>query len=197
MKRSLVHALNPGSVLAYDELVTLLARISCSINSRPLGYSNASNSSQLEDIFMPLTPNHMLLGRSSPESPPLQYTHDDRFSKRLSYVAAVEQEWWSRWVKTVLPTMLPAKKWKKEQINSNVGDVVMLAFPGKIKDGYVLAKVTEVFKDSKGLVHKPRVKFRRKNVGEKPDVCKSKMEEDVVAVQRLVLLVPVGGDDYY
>ena len=100
-------------------------------------------------------------------------------------------------MKTVLPTMLPAKKWKKEKDNLSVGDVVMLAFPGKIKDGYVLAKVTEVFMDSKGLVRRARVKFRRKNVGEKSNVCKSKMEEDVVAVQRLVLLVPVGGDDYY
>ena len=80
MKRSLAQALNPGVLLAYDELVTLLARISCSINSRPLGFTNVSSSDQQEDIIMPLTPNHMLLGRSSPESPPLEYSEGDRFS---------------------------------------------------------------------------------------------------------------------
>ena len=42
MKTSLSQSLNPGVVLAYDELVTLLARISCSMNSRPLGLANTS-----------------------------------------------------------------------------------------------------------------------------------------------------------
>ena len=79
MKRSLANALNPGVLLAYDELVTLLARISCSINSRPLGFTNVSGTDQQEDISMPLTPNHMLLGRSSPESPPLEYSEKDKF----------------------------------------------------------------------------------------------------------------------
>ena len=115
MKRSLAQALNPGVILSYHELVTLLARISCSINSRPLGYSNASSTGQLEDIMMPLTPNHMLLGRSCPESPPLEYSEEDKFCQRLAYVAAVEQEWWNRWIKTVLPTMLLQRNGKRSR----------------------------------------------------------------------------------
>ena len=190
MKKSLSQALNPGVVLAYDELVTLLARISCSINSRPLGYSNASSTGQLEDVLVPLTPNHMLLGRSSPESPPLEYSESDKFCQRLAYVAAVEKEWWSKWVKTVLPTMLPAKKWKNEQNNLSVGDVVMLTYPGNFKDDYVLARVTKVHPDDKNLVRRVTVKYRRKNSKEASNVCKSKMIEEIVAVQRLVLLLP-------
>ena len=62
MKTSLSQSLNPGVVLAYDELVTLLARISCSMNSRPLGLANTSYSDQQEDILLPITPNHMLMG---------------------------------------------------------------------------------------------------------------------------------------
>ena len=38
LKRSLKLALEPGVILAYDELVTLLARITCSVNLTRLGY---------------------------------------------------------------------------------------------------------------------------------------------------------------
>ena len=191
LKSTLAQALNPGVVLTYDELVTLLARISCSINSRPLGLSNISPNDQQEDILQPITPNHMLLGRSSPESPPLEYSESDKFCQRLAYVAAVEEEWWQRWISTVLPTLLPARKWKKEEKNLMVGDIVMLTYPGNVKDDYVLARVTELLPDAKNLVRRVRVKYRRKNTKEPRNICKSKMIEEIVAVQRLCLLEPV------
>ena len=190
LKKSLEQTLHPGVVLTYDELVTLLARITCSINSRPLGLSSTSNSDQQEDNLLPLTPNHMLLGRSSPESPPMDYSESDKFCQRVAFVSEVEKEWWERWVKFVLPTMFPLRKWKKEQDNLNVGDVVMLSFAGKVKDSYTLARVTAVHPDDNNLVRRVTVKFRRKNSKEAPDVCKSKMEEKIVAVQRLALVVP-------
>ena len=138
-------------ILSYDELVTLLARISCSMNSRPLALANTSYTDPQEDILLPITPNHMLLGRPSPESPPLE------FCQRLAYVDAVEQELWSRWIKTVLPTMVP---------------------------------VPQVQTEEKNLVRRVSVKYKRKNAREARTVCRSKMEEKIVAVQRLVLLEP-------
>ena len=41
LKKSLHLALTPGTVLKYSELVTLLAKISHSVNSRPLGIGSA------------------------------------------------------------------------------------------------------------------------------------------------------------
>jgi hypothetical protein len=190
LKKSLTQTLHPGVITTYDELVTLLARISCSINSRPLALSSISNSDQQEDNFVPITPNHMLLGRSSPESPPMEYSECDKFCQCVSFVSAIEKEWWNRWVKTVLPTLFPARKWKHEKDNLAVNDVVMLTFTGKVKDSHTLAMITEVHPDENNLVRKVTVKFRRKNAKELPTVCKSRMEEKVVAVQRLVLLVP-------
>ena len=187
LKKSLNHALGTGVTLAYDELVTLLARIACSINSRPLSLQNTSDSSQQEEDLQLLTPNHRLLGRSSVTSPPLEYTDSDKFCKRLAYVSAVEQEWWKRWIKTVLPTLLPVKRWKREQENLQVGDVVMLTYPGSLKETYTMARVVETFPDDNNLVRKVKIKYRRKNSREKRDVCKPSMIEEVVAVQRLVL----------
>ena len=79
LKRTLSMSLRPGVELNYPELVTLLARISYTVNSRPLGLANVSQSDHQEDMMMPLTPNMMLLSRSSSNSPPMEYSPDERF----------------------------------------------------------------------------------------------------------------------
>ena len=66
--------------------------------------------------------------------------------------------------------------------------MVMLTYPGNIKDDYILARISQVHPDSKGLVRRVSVKFRKKNMKEPRDTCKSRMVEEVVAVQKLVLL---------
>ena len=195
LKKSLAHALHPGVVLSYDELVTLLSRISYSINQRPLGLANTSQSSQQEDNMVPLTSNMMLLGRSSNESPPLDYSEDDKFCSRLSYVSTVETTWWKKWAKEVLPTLLPFTRWRKEQKNLAVGDVVLMWYSGNMKDHYRLARIVEVFPDQKGLVRTVRVKYRKKNVREPKSVCTSKnLVEEKVSVQRLQLLESTAED---
>ena len=189
LKKSLAQTLHPGVIPTYDELVTLLARVSCSLNSRPLALSSVSGSDEQEDNLMVITPNHMLLGRSSTSSLPMDYDPEDKFCQRVNFVAALEQDWWERWLKTVMPSLLPARKWKKQMKNLAIGDVVLVIFPGKVKDSRALGIVTKVYPDGRGLVRKVTVRFRRKNVREAFNVCRSKMEEKDVAVQRLVLLV--------
>ena len=73
LKKSLHHALPPGAVLNYAELITLLSKISYSVNSRPLGLGETSENSQQEDHLSPITPNQLLLGRSDDNCPPLEY----------------------------------------------------------------------------------------------------------------------------
>ena len=90
LKKSLRLSLHPGVELSYPELQTLLAKINYTVNSRPLVLASISSSSQQEDTMMPLTPNMLLLARSSNISPPMDYSQDDRFCTRLAYVAQVE-----------------------------------------------------------------------------------------------------------
>ena len=186
LKRSLGHALHPGVELSYPELVTLLSKISYSVNSRPLGLCSISNSSQQEDIMLPLTPNMMLLGKSSNLSPPMIYSADDKFCRRLAYVDQVEQEWWSRWYKQVLPTLFTYKKWKRKQTNLQVGDIVMMQYPGHFKDDYTLAKVSAVHPDDEGLVRVVTVQYRKKDPRESSRIYKSKpLLSEQVAIHRL------------
>ena len=136
--------------------------------------------------MLPLTPNMLLLGRSSDSSPPLIYSEDQKFCSRLAYVSQVEQEWWDRWHKSVLPTLFPYKKWKKKQENVAVGDVVMLKYPGHFKDDYCLARVSEVYPDEEGLVRTCQVQYRKKNPKEALTVFKSKpLISEKVTVHRL------------
>ena len=186
LKRTLKLSLHPGVELSYPELVTLLANISYTVNSRPLGLANVSQSSQQDDNMLPLTPNMLLLGRSSNFSPPMDFSPDDRFCARLAFIGQVEKEWWDRWIKVVLPTLFSYKKWKVQQKNLEVGELVMLRYPGHFKDDYCIAKVSDVHPGDDGLVRQVTVSYRKKNSRESPSVFRSKpLIAERVAVHRL------------
>ena len=192
LKKSLHLAIPPGAVLCYAELVTLLSKISYSVNSRPLGLSTTSGSSQQDDFLSPITPNQLLLGRSDDNSSPLNYDESDKLTARLAYISGVYDSWWHAWYKQVLPSLVPCRKWKQEFRSLKEGDVVLMYYQSSVKDHYRLARVKKVYPDKKNLVRTVRVAFRKRDSRETNDEYKSKplVEEDV-AVQRLSVLVPV------
>ena len=110
--------------------------------------------------------------------------------KSITFVAVFEKEWWKKWQKTVMPTLLSAKKWKFAKENLIVEDVVLLTLSGKVKTSHTIAIMFAVHPDKNDLVKCGTVKFMSHDVKEKPEVCKAVMEEKEVAVQRLLLLVP-------
>ena len=200
-KRSLSFAFNQGADLTYSELVTLLARISYSINSRPLAIRNVSPNSQQEDTLLPLTPNHLILGRATIDVPELEYDESNKFSARLSYVQKLFSSWWSRWIQDVLPTLVPCRRWKNAKKNLKPGDIVMMHYDGNLNDDYRLARVVDVFKNKRGLVRTVRVNFRKKDKREPVETYwKKPLSEEIVAIQRLSLLqaaeepLPTGSD---
>ena len=198
LKKSLNCALGPGVILSYGELITLLARISYSINSRPLSIAATSPSSQQEDIMMPLTANHLLLGRNMLQVPDLEYDEGNRLCQRLAYVQSVHDCWWKRWIRDVLPTLVPCKRWKQRSRNLKPGDIVMLTYPGNFTNDYRLAMVKNVFPDKDGLVRTVEIGFRRRDRRESSETYWNKpLTTETVGVQRLSLLVPVGQNGEY
>ena len=72
------------------------------------------------------------------------------------------------------------------------GDIVMMKYSGNISDDYRLARVLEVYPDSKGLVRTVKVGFRRRDKREKSEeYWKKPLVEEIVAIQRLALLQAV------
>ena len=98
MNKSIALALSPGVELTYAEMVTLLAKITYSINSSPLTIQDTSPTSQQEDVMVPLTPNHLLLGRATINVPDMEYDENNKFSARLADVQQVHKAWWHRWI---------------------------------------------------------------------------------------------------
>ena len=193
LKQSLQHALPSGTVLSFTELNTLCAKISFAVNARPLGLSNVSHSSQQDDYLTVVTPNQLLLGRTDEASPPLDYREEDgKYTRRLAYVSSVYELWWARWIRQVLPTLVPIRRWRMKKKNLKVGDVVMIEYPNVIKDDYRVGKVVKVHPDSSKLVRTVTVAYRKRDAREDSLVYKSKpLTEEKMAVQRLSLLVPV------
>ena len=193
LKKSLALALHPSVDLMYSELVTLLARISYSINSRPLTIRHVSPNSQQEDIMQPLTPNHLLLGRASIDIPDLDYDETNKFSARMSYVQKVFDTWWEKWIQDVLPTLVPCRRWKEVRKNLKRNDVVMMKYAGNMRDDYRLARVEETYPDEKGLVRTVKVSFRRRDKREPVNVYWKKTPvEEIVPVQRLAIIHSAG-----
>jgi hypothetical protein len=190
LKKSLSLAVGTGVVLAYSELVTLLAQISHSINCRPLGIDRVSADSQQEEFFVPVTPNHLLLGHSGEDAPALDYEDNSPVTARMAYVTQVYEAWWRLWIKQVLPTLIPARKWKKISRNVAVGDVCFLHYPGNIKEDYRMVKVVRTHPDKKNLVRTVTIAYRRRDKREPIDVYwKKPLVEEKVSVQRLSILL--------
>ena len=123
----------------------------------------------------------------------LNYNDDDRLTSRLAYVSSVYDRWWKSWYDQVLPTLVPCKKWKFPAKNLEKDDIVFMHYPSAMKDHYRLARVIETFPDksSKKLVRTVKVCYRKRDAREPIEQYKVKpLTEEIVAVQRLSLLLP-------
>ena len=93
----------------------------------------------------------------------------------------------------MLPTLVPCKRWRDVRRNLKVNDLVMMKYPGQLKDDYRIAKVLKVYPDDKGLVRTVRVAYRKRDSREPTDVYwKKRLTEEDVAIQRLCILQAAG-----
>lgn len=108
-----------------EVLITLLAEVENMVNSRPLTHVSVEPGSPET-----LTPNHFLLGESS-NLPIIGAFNDDDLCLRKQWRKAqrLADMYWARWMKEVLPEMLPRKKWNCEQRSLQVGDCVFVVDP--------------------------------------------------------------------
>ena len=173
--------------LNYAEFRTLLVNCADRMNSRPLG------AMLTEGEIQPLTPNHLLLGRTQPGVINKEVLDEgfERFTKRAKYVAELGRLWWTMWFKQVFPTLLPFRGWVERQRNLEVGDIVMVETKHKLgKNSYRLARVIKTSLDEAGLCRKVTLEARPRggNLG-LPYISKD-LEEFEMAAQRLVLIHP-------
>ena len=173
--------------LNYAEFRTLLVNCADRMNSRPLG------AMLTEGEIQPLTPNHLLLGRTQPGVINKEVLDEglERFTKRAKFVAELGRLWWGMWFKQVFPTLLPFRGWVERQRNLEVGDIVMVETKHKLgKDSYRLARVIKTSLDEAGLCRRVTLEARPRGGPLGLPYISKDLEEFDMAAQRLVLIHP-------
>ena len=155
VKRTIKHKIGPH-VFTFAQLQTALFEISNIINSRPLGIAPGSDPTDPQ----PLTPNDLLLGRSSGEVPQGPFDSGKSTTKRFRFLQQLVDDWWQHWYQSVLPTLVPSYKWLQRHRNVEVGDICLIRYKKEVRATYRLGRVKEVKKGSDGLIRKVTLQYK-------------------------------------
>ncbi|XP_055634171.1 uncharacterized protein LOC129774457 [Toxorhynchites rutilus septentrionalis] len=109
-------------IFTFEELSTLIAQISATMNSRPLTpISNRPMDAQ------PLTPAHLLIGRALTTVPEVNLLERQNSSlSRWQFIQRLSQEFRSRWQTEYVRSLQRMSKWQRPSQNVSVGDFVLL-----------------------------------------------------------------------
>jgi len=158
---------------------TLLYEVMAIVNSRPLTVSDINDPSALE----PLTPNHILTGKSDvPAPPPGEFVREDMFlRKRWRRVQYLLEQFWSRWQREYIASIVLRQKWHTARRNIRVNDIVLIKDECLPRNQWPLGLVVEANPDDDELVRRVKVK-----VGIRGTAPRTILER---SVHKLVLLV--------
>ncbi|XP_057368282.1 uncharacterized protein LOC130689298 [Daphnia carinata] len=134
--------------LSDEILVTALTHIENVLNSRKLTASS-------DDPADPesLTPNHLLLGRANPNTPPDVFSKDDLSARQRWRISqAMADQFWRRWMKEIIPSLTEREKWYQDQPNLEVGDIVVLINSSTPRGILPTGRVTQVVVGGDGIV---------------------------------------------
>ncbi|KAL6483375.1 hypothetical protein MHYP_G00082470 [Metynnis hypsauchen] len=127
------------------------------LNSRPITKAS-NNPNDLEA----LTPNHLLLLKTTPSLPPGLFDQDDLYSRRKwKQVQYLSNLFWKRWTKEYLPQLQERQRWATASKNFAEGDVILLVNDCAPRNSWIMGKIIEAVPDKNGLVR--RVKIKTKN----------------------------------
>ena len=168
------------------ELQTIFMEISNICNERPIGLSKPHTDSS----YTVLTPNHLLMGRSSNILPDdAQLSEDLPYACRYRLINHVTTIFWNKWCSEVTPRLVFRQKWHEKTRNLRVDDVVMICDSSPIKAKYKLAIVEQVHTSDDGAVRSATVRYTNVH-SERSSSVRVKR-----SVQRLVLILPVEEQD--
>ena len=136
-----------------EALHTFLTEIESTVNCRPL----TEISDDIED-YEALTPNHFLIGRSSPNTSPVTPTEDTNIRSKWRSVQAATEMFWKRFIKEYLPTLTKRNKWTTLQQNMQVGDLVILNEKNLLRSKWLLGRITKTMPGNDDVVRVVEVK---------------------------------------
>lgn len=137
-------------------LSTLFAEVENIVNSRPLSHVSVEPGSEES-----LTPNHFLLGTSAILPTLGEFDHSDlNLRKQWRKAQLLADMFWKRWVREVLPDLLPRKKWTQEQKPLQVGELVLIVDPDSPRNVWPRGIIQNVFPGRDGRVRLVELKTK-------------------------------------
>lgn len=132
-----------------DELLhTVLIEVENVVNSRPL--TELPLTCAGDEV---ITPNHLLIGRSSADAPIGQFTDSDLILRKQWRAAQrLADVFWSTWVRTYLPTLTLRPKWHKLGRKLSIGDVVLVADANEPRNSWPKGIIEAVYPGADGIV---------------------------------------------
>ena len=175
--RRILLSLASERTLTDDQLHTLLLETESILNSRPLIPVTMD-----DDNATPLTPDHLLKLNSACNLPPTLTDKKDCFvRRRWKYVQYLADQFWRRWSREYLKTIISRQKWLGRKENFKIDDVVLLVDDSTPRSRWVIGKITNVYPDVHGVVRSVSVKARG-NEMKRP-------------IHKLCLIVPASNPD--
>ena len=138
-----------------EELVTLVAEVEAVVNSRPL-----TPVTFVENIERPLSPNDLLVLNPDSNLPLAETGTADAYSKLWKRIQFYADQFWKRWVKEFLPTLLPRSKWLELKRNVSINDVVLIVDENTPRSQWPLGRIVKTYPDSKGIVRTVSIRTR-------------------------------------
>merc|ERR1712120_68975 len=174
--------------LHYAELQTVLSRAANIVNDRPIGVRSLT-----EDELVPLTVNQLLLGRTSTVEPAQVEVDPEGYVAADQYLNELMSTWWKMWKQRALPHLLPYYRWEQARRHRNLrpGDVCMMLYESKVMGNYRLCRVTAAEPSEDGCTRTVTVGYLPRKSLKQTVYRPVPLETKDVAIQRLVLLVPM------
>ena len=120
--RKVLNALIKEQTLDDEGLTTMMCEVESIVNGRPITKSSDDPSDSKA-----LTPNHLLLPRSSPKLPSGSFSKDDTYSrKRSRQVQYFDDVFWRLWSRECLPPLQKRQKWIYQSCNFAVNNIVLV-----------------------------------------------------------------------
>jgi hypothetical protein len=138
-------------------LLTVFAEVENIINNRPLTHVSDDPTDQLS-----LTPNHFLLGSPDSASTPGVFVGDDTNWRRRWRVAQhLTDQFWKKWLREYVPTLINRSKWHKTERNLAVGDLAVIDDPALPRNLWPLGVVERVLPGTDGVVRTVDIRTAR------------------------------------
>ena len=146
-----------------NSLSTFLYEVAAIVNTRPLSLEHVTDPDHPE----PLTPNHLLRGKSKVVMPPPgEFSQGDVYSiKRWRCVQFLADQFGQRWRREYLQYLQLRSKWLREEKEPRVGDIVLITDANIPRNEWRRGTVIEVFPSRDGLVRSVKLRTGRREDG--------------------------------